>query len=109
MLWLEEAGLHGHSCPGNFLRGRLWNRRGRVRIWLMAGYRSILRFKPLERLHLVGTHSLGSAQFIASKIVALANLLLNGALNVAERVFWIAPARPSECMAQESAAGRHPM
>jgi hypothetical protein len=30
--------------------------------------------------------------------------LLNRALNVAKRVFWIAPARPSECMAQESQA-----
>ena len=65
----------------------------------MAGYRSMLRFKPLERLHLAGTHSLGSAQFIASKIVALANLLLNRALNVAKRVFWIAPARPGERVA----------
>ena len=109
MLWLKEAGLHGHSCHGNFLRGRLWNCRGRIRIWLMAGNRSILRFKPLERLHLAGTHSLGSAQFIASKVVALANLLLDGALNVAEGVFWIAPARPCERMAQEPQAGRHPM
>ncbi len=101
MLWLEEAGLHGHSCPGNLLRGRLWNRRGRVHIWLMAGYRSILRFKPLERFHLAGTHSLGSAQFIASKIIALANLLLDGALNVAKGVLWIAPARPTERVPQK--------
>ncbi len=104
MLWLEEAGLHRHSCPGSFLRGRLWNRRGQVRIWLMVGYRSILRFKPLECLHLAGTHSFGSAQFIPNKVVALANLLLDGALNIGECVFWIAPARPSECMAQESQA-----
>jgi Tfp pilus assembly protein PilZ len=67
----------------------------------MAGYRSILRFKPRERLHLAGTHSLGSAQFIASKIVALANLLLDRALNVAKRVFWIAPARTDERVPQE--------
>jgi hypothetical protein len=53
----------------------------------MAGYRSILCFKPLERLHLAGTHSLSSTEFIADKIVALTNLLLNGALNVAESVF----------------------
>jgi hypothetical protein len=63
---------------------------------MKAGNRSILRFKPLEGLHLAGTHSLGSAQFITSKIVALANFLLDGALNVAKGEFWIAPARPSE-------------
>jgi hypothetical protein len=67
----------------------------------MAGYRSILRFKPLEGLHLAGTHSLGSAQFIPSKVVALANLLLDGALNVAKGELWIAPTRPGERMKQE--------
>jgi hypothetical protein len=59
----------------------------------MADYRSILRFKPLERLHLAGTHSLGSAQFIPSKVVALANLLLDGVLNIGECVLRIAPTR----------------
>jgi hypothetical protein len=51
----------------------------------MAGYRSILRFKSLEGLHLAGTHSLGGAEFIASKIVALPYLLLDGALDIAKR------------------------
>ena len=67
----------------------------------MAGYRSILLFKSLERLHPSGTHSLGSAQFIACKVVAIANLLLNRALNVAKGELWIAPTRPGERMKQE--------
>ena len=75
--------------------------RGRIRIWLMDGYRSILLFKSLERLHLVGTLSLGSAQFIPSKVVALSNLLLDRALNIGKCVFWIAPTRPGERMKQE--------
>ena len=100
--WLEEAGLHGHPCHGCFLCGCVRNRRGQVHIWLMAGYRSILCFKPLERLHLAGTHSLGSAEFIASKVVALANLLLDGALNVAKGELRIAPARPTQCVLKEA-------
>jgi hypothetical protein len=60
----------------------------------MDGYRSILLFKSLECLHLAGTHSLGSAQFITSKVVALANLLLNRALNIAKGKLRIAPTRP---------------
>jgi Tfp pilus assembly protein PilZ len=67
----------------------------------MAGNRSILHFKPLERLHLIGTLSLGSTQFIACKVVAIANLLLNRALNVAKGVFWIAPARTAERVPQK--------
>ena len=82
--------------------GNRWNRRGRVRIWLMAGYRSILRFKPLERFHLAGTHSLSGAKFIASKIIALANLLLDGALNVAKGELRIAPARPTQYVLKEA-------
>ena len=101
MLWLEEAGLHGHSCPGYFLRGCRWNRWGRVRIRLMGGCRLILRFKLLERFHLARTYSLGSAQFITSKVVALANLLLDGALNVAKGELRIAPARPGKRVAQK--------
>ena len=94
MLWLEEAGLHRYPCPGSFLCGRLWNRRRRVCIRLIAAYSSILRLKPLERFHFAGTHSLGSAQFIPSKVVALANLLLNRALNIAKGKLRIAPTRP---------------
>lgn len=68
----------------------------------MAGYRSILLFKPLEHFHLTGTHSLGSAEFIASKIVALENLLLDGALNVAKGELRIAPARPTQRVLKEA-------
>jgi len=69
---------------------------------LMAGYRSILRFKPLERFHLVGTHSLGSAQFITSKIVALAHFLLDRAFHIRECVLRFTPTGPTQGVLKEA-------
>ena len=94
--------MHRNPCPDCFMCGNRRNRRGRVRIWLMAGYRSILRFKPLERFHLAGTHSLSGAKFIASKIVALAHFLLDCAFYIRECVLRIAPARPTQYVLKEA-------
>jgi hypothetical protein len=62
----------------------------------------ILCLKPLEYLHLPGTHSLCGSQLITSEIIALPNLLLDGALNIAECELRVTPARPIERVAQKT-------
>src|ERR1035437_8743324 len=102
MLWLEKAGLHRQPRDCNFLCGCWWFLSYQILIRRVVGNRSILRLKPRERPHLRRAHCLGGSQLIASEIVALTNLLLDGALNIAKRVLWIAPARPGERVTQES-------
>jgi len=62
----------------------------------------IFCLKPLEYLHLTGTHCLCSSELITSEIIAIPNLLLDGALNIAERELRITQARPRERVTQEA-------
>ena len=62
----------------------------------------IFCLKLLEELHLPGMHSLCGSQLISSEIVTLPNLLLDGALNIAECEFRVAPAWPHERVTQEA-------
>ena len=67
-----------------------------------GGNGPILCLKPLEYLHLPGTHRLRGSQLITSEIIALPNLLLDGALDIAECELRVAPARPHERVTQEA-------
>ena len=55
-----------------------------------------------ERLHLARALRFGHTQLVSGQIVALAHLLLNGALDIGECVLGIAPARPFERLLKEA-------
>ena len=81
------------------------NRRGDAFRIFFCGWRGncpILCLKPLEYLHLFGTHRLRGSQLITSEIIALPNLLLDGALDIAECELRVAPARPIERVVQKT-------
>ena len=101
--WLEQTDLHGE--PGGTVRLRWSNRRGDAFRMFFCGRRGncpVFCLKLLEYLHLPGTHSLSGSQLIASEIIALSNLLLDGAFNIAECELRVAPARQRERVTQEA-------
>ena len=94
--------MEGQALDCDFLCGCWWSLSHRILSRRLISNRSIFRLKTLEGLHFRRAHDLGSSQFIASEIVALANFLVDGALDIAKRVLRIAPARPGERVAQEA-------
>jgi hypothetical protein len=99
----EQTCLHGEPCCAFRLRWSM--RRGDafgIFVCRRRGNRPILCFKSHEHRHLTGVHSLSGPQFISSEIIALPNLLLDGALNIRERELRIAPARRRERVTQEA-------